>query len=672
MEAGNESAALEDESSATQPTSPKRSASPSIPLQASPSKRAETESVVGRKESKIIHVNLADGRVETVQLGSDRAFQDYRSKRRVICLITANGITIYDFDDLVHGETYALGDSAEILQTTLQTKVATFPYDSLNAIESIRPPPLDDKEPEFVSNAGWLDQVASLLSDEFRSSDSSRPHGRVQPMALVGCSRSGKTRALKELARHLKQVFFTGVIFVSFNDYSQVTVEDEEDPLQALCKRIAFEGLCAETTLEGKRAAYNFFDSEKYVINPNSLRHWLGASPVILFIDELNSLKSATTIGTNAARRFGDFVRRTFLVDENRYTVFSTHALSTLDSFVDVVDSSASSDRRVMLQSLPLIPNLAIARENLCSRLQATDAIYYGLLPAMIFTQPEISAKQANAVSHCNSLAEDEKVHALRGLLRSLFTGDIADVPKSLHNLLVTRSSERSKKVSWVPFLLEFVLRTLTFLDSNLNEATTAMADLLRNFKHARKGSGNHWENLFTFQLMARCFAHQADGVLVPKGWFRFKQHVNVEFNEPARLPEEMSSYNTWQKVLKDIQLTAAPTIFVFSPMCANFHTLDVIILYWMDKKLIDVYGYQLKAGRKTPGPESIAPTADIKAKYRGTRHVQSFWVNGTPPLTKRVIKGWSQESEEAIDQFFGESGRYWTPAHWAALLATP
>ena len=559
-------------------------------------------------------------------------------------------------------------DPVLVLQNTFLPYADTFPYDRLNCIESIRPPPLEASEPEFVSHAGWLDQVAASLGDEFHSSDTSRARGgRVRPMALVGCSRSGKTRALKELARHLKQVLSTAVIFVSFCEYSQVTVEDEEDPLQALCKRIAYEGLCQETTLEGKRATYKLFDSEKYVIDPDALCRWLGVSPVILFIDELNSLRSATLVGTNAARRFGDFIRCNFLVDDNRYTVFSTHALTTLNSFVDVVDSSASSNRRGMLQTLPLIPNLAIARQKLNSRLKATDAIYYGLLPAMIFMQPKISAKQAIAVSHCNCLAEDEKVQALRGLLRSLFTGDIADVHESLHNLLVARSSEWSEKVIWVPFLLEFVLRTLRFTDRNLNKATTAMADLLRDFKHGKKGSGDPWENLFTFQLLARCFARQADGVLVPKGWFRF-QHVNVEFNEPERLPEEMSAYKTWQMVLQDIQLTEAPTIFIFYPTCTDFHTVDVIILYWMDKKLIDVYGYKLQRGSKKP--DIIAPTAEIRAKYSGTRHVQSFWVNGTAPRTKRVTNGWSQEME-AIDRFFGESGKYWTPTQWAALSTT-
>ena len=678
MEAENESLHHDDDvkisTTDNRPESPKRPASPSTSLPGSPSKRAEIEIIGEQNVVKTIYVVVANGSVETVDLGSDGDFREFRYEHRVACLVSENGHYIYGFKSLIDGATYTLGPSTANIDPPVQTTKAAgpqFPYDKLNAVDSIPPPPLDSSDPEFVSEDGWLDQVTILLRDEFRRSDTSQARdGRVRPLALVGCSRSGKTRALKELARHLKHVLSTGVIFVSFNDYSHVTVEDEKNPLQALCKRIAFEATCKETTLKGKRVAYELFDSEEYIFNPVALSRWLGVTPVVLLIDELNSLKSATKLGTTKAKEFGDFIRRKFLVGENRYTVFSTHTLSTLHLFVEVVDSSDSSDRTVRLHSLPLIPNLAIAREKLNSRLNATDAIYYGLMPAMIFTQPEISVKQMDAVDQCNRLGEVTKVKAFRGLLRSLFTGAVADVPEPLYKLLATRSVEDKRmpqKISWVPFLLEYVLRTLNFEDTNLDVATSAMADLLHNFKHARKGSGDAWENLFTFQLLARCFARQSDGVFVPEGWFRFK-HVKVEYNEPERLPGELSSYKTWQAVLKNIQLTEAPTIFIFFPVCANFHTLDVMILYWEGMKLMDVFGYQLKEGNEMPGVKSIAPAAAIQLAYRNTRNVKSFWVNGKPTQKKLVTNGWSRQPETVIDRFFGESGRYWTPMQWSAL----
>ncbi len=63
-------------------------------------------------------------------------------------------------------------------------------------------------------------------------------------MALVRCSRGGKTRALEEIAHSLRRKRpEISVVFVSFNDDSVIKDWEHADPVAALCRRIAFAAL---------------------------------------------------------------------------------------------------------------------------------------------------------------------------------------------------------------------------------------------------------------------------------------------------------------------------------------------------------------------------------------------------------------------------------------------
>ena len=54
---------------------------------------------------------------------------------------------------------------------------------------------------------------------------------RVPPMALVRCSRGGKTRALTEIAKQIvdKQIADC-VIFVTLNDWSSISPAEQSNP----------------------------------------------------------------------------------------------------------------------------------------------------------------------------------------------------------------------------------------------------------------------------------------------------------------------------------------------------------------------------------------------------------------------------------------------------------
>ena len=79
-------------------------------------------------------------------------------------------------------------------------------------------------EPPFVTEK-WLNETCPLMTMNFESNETSSI--RVAPMAVVRCSRGGKTRSLKEIGNRFKVIYpDCEVIFVSFNDFSCIHYEE--------------------------------------------------------------------------------------------------------------------------------------------------------------------------------------------------------------------------------------------------------------------------------------------------------------------------------------------------------------------------------------------------------------------------------------------------------------
>jgi len=91
------------------------------------------------------------------------------------------------------------------------------------------------------------------------------------------------------------------------------------------------------------------------------------------------------------------------------------------------------------------------------------------------------------------------------------------------------------------------------------------------------------------------------------------------------------------------------------------FNMYDAIAMYSVGGKLQDIYGYQLKEGKANP-KKSSHPLADFG---------KSFVVKGDPPKTDSTKDGWSTACGDTINNFFGASGKYWTPQHWKLLTDT-
>lgn len=171
--------------------------------------------------------------------------------------------------------------------------------------------------PPFVAQPGWLANLTAKFKVQYERNEA-KEGLRVEPIAVVRCSRGGKTRALTELGIKLHAESIP-VLFVSFNHFSTFAEEEQSDPLAALCLRIGFLAMGA-TDFDVFRKSYS--------VSPDSVAAWLGSSPCVLILDELNRAEALNT-KTKAGTEFVDFIRKHFLQPSCRMFVFSSHVVST-------------------------------------------------------------------------------------------------------------------------------------------------------------------------------------------------------------------------------------------------------------------------------------------------------------------------------------------------------
>jgi hypothetical protein len=206
-------------------------------------------------------------------------------------------------------------------------------------------------------------------------------------MALIRCSRGGKTRALKEIAFALKERMPDCVVLsVSFSAFSCVQDWEQADPIGALCRRIAFAAVCSKPGSKLTESDYREHFATMIVKDADILS-WLEDVPCVLMIDELHRLDGLqSTDGFSlyekctTASSVIKFLELNFLMQKNRYFVFSSNVAST----VNCVDMYMNY-RGIIVRELPLIPHIKDFRRIFeWQDLTINEAIYFGLIPSML------------------------------------------------------------------------------------------------------------------------------------------------------------------------------------------------------------------------------------------------------------------------------------------------
>jgi hypothetical protein len=325
-------------------------------------------------------------------------------------------------------------------------------------------------------------------------------------MGLVRFTRGGKSRALREIARYLKSQFKDmGVISVSMNEDTPLSDEEQNDPLTALCLRIAF------AARKDKSVQFDAFRNTYYVTR-DVIDDWLNSSnePIVLLVDELNLLE-----GLGAATQprpdleqprtrmdVPSFLKKNFLVGPNRYFIFTSHVSSTSAKLSVYMDSV--SGRTVLIKKLPVVTSLLDARKKLkIPKLSAVMTIYCGLSPALL-SSVEILAKTVPKQVDAINKWIDVNSNTVRTLLQTFVSGDSEGVPPSL-SYLVDAADGILNKICWIPFYIVAVLRKVRHYEKDCDKGLRMFCKEIVSefdmFGIARLETGKAWEHLFYLVL---------------------------------------------------------------------------------------------------------------------------------------------------------------------------
>ncbi|KAL3925119.1 MAG: hypothetical protein SGILL_000624 [Bacillariaceae sp.] len=557
-------------------------------------------------------------------------------------------------------------------ESNTKRQKTSFDLDILKVPKKISPPPLPDL-PHFVCPENWKKDVELEIQTQLDEKD--HDEYRVEPMAVSRCSRGGKTRTLKEIAHmnitHGNKDDAVPVIFVSFNDFSSLDEDDQENPLKALLLRIAFaasKNTQHTQDFSTQQKQFAEFRSAHNNVTENDVRSWLGDSPALLIIDELNNLSKLVGKDFKETKAMAKFIKENFLAPEGRFFMFSTHVLSTLECFGVYMEYDTTSDRNVLLQELPLVDNLSAAKtlnENLKG---AREAIYYGLMPGLIHDRSRklntrVLVKWEAKMTQFNGKSASDRRKAFVHVLESLLHGSIRNIPTEFHSFLDATGAggPGSERARWSPHHLEYVLNALNLNHENDSRLAKSMAGLCKSILTSKESSGDGWEALFVLFLLARCVTNSWQEPLLPAiyGCFESTDEPVVLYDAPYSSDMFYDQCQCWDQLKKGIMPGKAPAISVYYPMNAKFEAYDVVLVVSENQAIKFIIGYQLKEGKNNAKQK-------VENEFR-----HSFVLKGASPSTERVKMDWTIPTEENIDEFFGVSGKHWTPKQWRNLAAT-
>ena len=522
-------------------------------------------------------------------------------------------------------------------------------------------------DPQWCASETWLpDRCAEIIAQAQTTESESN---RKAPMALVRCSRGGKTRALYELNRELRERHpDVAVIYISLNGFSSLEPwELRDDPVQAFCRRIAFRA-SAHYVLNDHARNGAMFQKFLYNIQPQHITSWLGETPCILMIDELNVLDLVGDKEGIAWDRaaLGMFLRSTFLYPSGRLLVFSSHVLPQYFKFFEYLESSSMSERPVLVRDLPLIDSLASARIKLnYPALTASEALFRGRIPALIWYIHHTGRHFPKRDAAIRSVTWSDAT--VRSVLQSFLNGDANMVPRPLWQLMTTSCVKEEVGVSWVPVHLAAVLQGILMSASvshELHALVNSLLSLLFQFDAIKTSNGYAWESLFVIVLVIRAIVGAPHTTLMPAevDWKR----VALSFDKPWRQPESGKSLAdalSWDSDVEPglVDPLSFPHVTVFFPKQASFAVYDLFLVVFTapGEKGRVVYGYQLRQGSELP--------SEVPSK----KCAKSIVVRGIAAINPRPQRnGWYVASDAEIDDFLGVTGRALAPKEWREVPA--
>lgn len=507
----------------------------------------------------------------------------------------------------------------------------------------------------FLAKPGWLDVSCTEVLKQADLVDSDNP--RVSPIALVRCSRGGKTRSIKEIVKKVRETREDyGLVFVTFNSETPLAKPMYHDPIGELCVRIAYAALKEK----GEGGFREFYSSNE--VGKEWVEKWLQSpkgqpmKKCILFVDELNLVLDKADDG------LASFLKENFVCPEERGLVFTSHVASTNTRLAEFM--SSPGNREVILRPLPTIPSLFETRNAFRMQdLSAQEALYFGMIPGLILEKKlnhEIKERRAQKlhgyIDSLHEMGQDQAVLSLSNLLLTLLTGHPFDPFQEL--MTADLNLQGDIVLRWIPFHMVEVLSAISnkyiFLPESIRGCLKGIVALLGTFRTAKKESGDAWEALFLIVLIIRCITRQFLQEVVPL--VALPREVEVWYNGPYTPNGDFFSTDP-RRFLAGIPMDEKKKIGIYYPPHARFNTYDVILAYWDGGGARFLFGYQLKEGK------------NISNSYAMDKHFDgSYLIKGEAPANSSTSKLWQVVKKQDLETYFGESAAQWSPQNWKRL----
>ena len=387
-------------------------------------------------------------------------------------------------------------------------------------------------------------------------------------------------------------------------------------------------------------------------------------------MDELNKLKKAVSDD-----QFAFFIKDVFLTRKGRYIVFSSHIISVakkLESYL-----LTGSARSVLIRELPST-SLKKAKEAFnIDTLTAREALFCGLIPGLILDKCFYGASDEvtwRIDDYLSQLTEDQIIDTtlILPLLESFITGSLDNLPPVILEMMNTLrefvpvKKEFRNVVQWIPMHMVKVLHQL----SKSNLVSNGYRKLLRvieqhfeNFHLAKYQSRDAWESLCVIVLIIRIVTRQPKvtaEVDLLAGQFSAESRCtySVSYNEHFQKHSNFEACVNLEQLKGIIRHPPNfPHVSIYYPSHAGFLMYDAIVVLYESEICAPCFiGFQMKEGRELP-------------TRRPSDVCLGFLLRGKSAKNPQAEK-WKDLSTKEVNEFFGVSGRSWTPAEWGKLAA--
>jgi len=258
-------------------------------------------------------------------------------------------------------------------------------------------------------------------------------------------------------------------------------------------------------------------------------------------------------------------------------------------------------------------------------------------------------------------------------LLLSFITGSMKHCPTAIMPFMNALQRRGEKIIQFIPMHMVELLTQLmdcSVVSEMYRKLLKAIVGHFNAFYESKSGSGGAWESLCVIVLMIRIITGQLQlesGLKIldvelperagdkPKYTVSYNEHLTT-YGEDGKEKSFEDCSNLQQ--LKEIVTSPPkrPHVSIYYPKHANFSLYDAVVVVFETGHPPRYYGFQMKEGQELP-----TQTASSEVE-------RSFVLRGLSVERPTCPRSWTDLGTAEIEEFFGVSGKKWTPRQWKEL----